>query len=443
MLLLGSIPGYSKSYSADRCDVRVEVKPDAGVLVTESMRFRFTGGPFTYVFRDLPLRAVDDIRDIETTVDGMPDQAEIRHGNPIRVRWVFSPVSDTMKTFTLRYRVLGVMQPGDTLSWHALPTRRDYRISSCRIELFYPDGHRPVSASVGRSRPEESADGLAFELSGIDDEKDLVLHAVFPAGSLVRETPVWQRAGAEQRRLFLKGMTEGVVLSAVIVLLLSLLVLRLRPPAHGAAPPAMPCSEPPDGTPPAMAARLLGHLDTTASQATLYDLARRGFLRIEPASKSRWTGREFVAIRTGGGSGTLAGHESALLSVFESGKVKLSEFAFRVGGSFSKALHRDMVAAGLLDEERQRSRRSILAVALVTLTAGVAIVVLGLVSKKGSPEFAGGLLSAGLGAVVAGFVALIAGALISPLPAVGAAAASRWRGFASFLKRMFTSEVLR
>ncbi|RPJ39636.1 MAG: DUF2207 domain-containing protein, partial [Chloroflexi bacterium] len=44
----------AKDYSAEQYDVVVQVQTDGSLLVTETIRFRFEGGPFTYVFRELP-----------------------------------------------------------------------------------------------------------------------------------------------------------------------------------------------------------------------------------------------------------------------------------------------------------------------------------------------------------------------------------------------------
>ena len=42
-----------KNYLAERFDVTIAVHPDGTMDINETIVFRFTGGPFTYVFREL------------------------------------------------------------------------------------------------------------------------------------------------------------------------------------------------------------------------------------------------------------------------------------------------------------------------------------------------------------------------------------------------------
>ena len=55
--------------------------------------FRFTGGPFTYVFRELAFNNLDEIDNIQASLDGLvlaqgaqPGQVEITTGQPIKGR---------------------------------------------------------------------------------------------------------------------------------------------------------------------------------------------------------------------------------------------------------------------------------------------------------------------------------------------------------------------
>ena len=61
LLIILAVPfsaGAAKSYRAERFDVDWNLT-EAGVLeVTETVVFRFEGGPFTFVYRDL-LRSLD------------------------------------------------------------------------------------------------------------------------------------------------------------------------------------------------------------------------------------------------------------------------------------------------------------------------------------------------------------------------------------------------
>ena len=53
-----------KTYSADRFDVDMIVQEDRSLFVEENVAFRFVGGPFSFVFRELPTDHTDGIVDI-------------------------------------------------------------------------------------------------------------------------------------------------------------------------------------------------------------------------------------------------------------------------------------------------------------------------------------------------------------------------------------------
>jgi len=94
-LLLCAIPlsvGAAKSYSAERFDVDWNLTESGLLEVTETVVFKFAGGPFTFVYRDLPTAYSDGIWDIEASLDGQPmpkgsqaGQVEIEWDNPIKV----------------------------------------------------------------------------------------------------------------------------------------------------------------------------------------------------------------------------------------------------------------------------------------------------------------------------------------------------------------------
>ena len=155
-LALCAIPysvGAAKSYSAERFDVDWNLTEDGLLEVTETVVFRFEGGPFTYVYRNLPTDYSDGISGIEASLDGriLPQgsqagQVEIDGNNPIEVTWHFPPTSDSTHTFQLKYRVAGVIrskQDEDLFWWNALPTDYEYSIESTTVRLTYPSGLQP------------------------------------------------------------------------------------------------------------------------------------------------------------------------------------------------------------------------------------------------------------------------------------------------------------
>ena len=149
-LLLSIAAQDDKSYSADRFDVNVVVQEDRSLFVEENVTFRFDGGPFSFVFRELPTDHTDGITDIVAGVDGVPwpqgtgpGQVEITGRDPIVITWHLSPTSDVVQNFTLSYRALGVVRQGDAgdvLDWQALPDEYEYDIASSTVTVSYPAG---------------------------------------------------------------------------------------------------------------------------------------------------------------------------------------------------------------------------------------------------------------------------------------------------------------
>ena len=61
----------AKSYSADRFDVDIAVQPDGALLVTETVVFRFVGGPFSTVLREIPTDLTDGVAQVTASMDGV------------------------------------------------------------------------------------------------------------------------------------------------------------------------------------------------------------------------------------------------------------------------------------------------------------------------------------------------------------------------------------
>src|SRR5512135_988146 len=109
MLLLAqqqAVP--AKDYNAESYDADIMVKEGGSLIVTETVTFKFVGGPFTYVFRNIPTAKTDSITIMSASMDDQTmqqgkgaGQVEITYDNPVKVTWHFAPVSDQMHTFVL------------------------------------------------------------------------------------------------------------------------------------------------------------------------------------------------------------------------------------------------------------------------------------------------------------------------------------------------------
>ena len=202
-LLLPASAGAAKDYWAERFDVDLEIQPDGALVVTETIVFRFEGGPFTYVFRDLAFTEIDEIDRLQASMDGevlpqgtAPGQVEIEAGDPLKVTWHFAPISDSTHTFTLVYRVQGAIRQlddADALIWRAIPEEHDYEIASSTITLRYPPTATLLEEPklLGRKATVETSDNqVVLTTRDIDEDEDVVVQALFAPGSVIASAPV-------------------------------------------------------------------------------------------------------------------------------------------------------------------------------------------------------------------------------------------------------------
>jgi hypothetical protein len=415
-LVACAVPVAAKSYSADRFDVTAWLLSDRSLTIEERITFRFEGGDYTYVFREIPQDRTDGVRDLEAEMDGVPFRTgagpgsiELKEGRSVRVTWRFAPTSGR-HTFTLRYRLAGAITQEDeenVLAWRLLPSTHAYRIDQAHAVAALPPGAslmgRPsVRPAEGHVSVDYAPDGQAAERIvtsandlGPDDSITLKLR-LSPAG-FTSTLPIWQREALERSR---RGPWLLAVAAAVLVLGLSWLAsfssAWRRSDVRVHARSARAAAQPQPLLPVAIATRLAGaSAGGPPFAATMVDLANRGVIGIaEAAGRRRLQGRRFVA-RLLRELPALRGHERAWIDVafgragtHRSAEVPLErlqrQFA-RGRNAFTLGVDEEMRQAGLVDPERVAARGSLVRAAVLTVVlalagTGVAIV---LVSRFG------------------------------------------------------------
>ena len=366
---------HAKSYTAERFDSTIQVLPGGAIEVTETLVLRFIDGTFTEVFRELPTRRTDGVEVLGAGMDEreMPigkgvDRVEVRGGSQVKTIWRFAPTSGTTHTFTLRYRVRGVVQQrdgNDVLEWRALPREHAYTIESSSIEISAPAAvlRRP---SISERRVDDftvdTADRLVrIHAQDIGRNGWIELHASYPGGAIITEPPLWQ-----QRQIAAQEIAPRWVMGAIALAIAGFLVLvaiRQRYDAPRREPSSAAALEAPDQLPPAMAGALASNGSVTAqhAMADLFSLADRGYLTVTE-SASRLGQRVFTLKRTAK-SGHLAPHERTLLDVVFDDKrgaldtVELSKARNHLAKrfrAFRDAIEQELSAAGLIDADRRR-----------------------------------------------------------------------------------------
>jgi hypothetical protein len=440
-----------KRFTVESFEAQAQVEPGGSLLVVERSTFRFEGGPFTETFRTFRRRRVDAIEVIEAGVDGRalpfgagPNEVEISGRSDITVTWRFDPVSDTTRTFTLRYRLRGVVEQrkrGDALRWSVLPHDRSYSIGDVRVFVTLPP-RAPLleepSAPFRRSRMEVSSESVSVRAADVRKDRALVMSLVFPPGSLIDAPPGWQVRRLEE----LRYAPIFVALAATIAVagIAGLLVLALgrrRPPV--APTGGSERTTPPDDLPVAVAGAILqpgARPSWPQALGTLFDVAQRGLIRIEETPGRR--GKSEFSVVLVSRPGDLRAHERALVShLFEDrgpgASTQLSRLTRLHGkfGRFSRPLKEEMRLAGLIDEERSRVQRNFRKAGIASV---IAAVVLLLSLAFAVPVFGPWPLLVGVAFAVVGVTSLVIASVFSPLSDRGAWHAAEWRAFASYLK---------
>lgn len=302
----------AKDYSADRFDAQITVQNDGTLLVQETVVFKFVGGPFTFVYRDIPTDKTDSIAIQSAYMDDRlfsegtgSDQVEIMQDNPIQVKWHFAPTSDATHTFVLNYLVQGVVQKeqnADALYWEALPTQYDYTIRSSTIMVTYPQQATLLDSPQvrqGIATISTVPNEVTFSASNLSANTSLEIGLRFAPGSLITQPPHWQQQQESVDALILPFFSAGIVVFLLGTFLLILYYRRQRRHIPFDVEQNARLSEPPDDLPPAIAGTLL-HSKPSWNQAlaTLFDLADRGIVGfvVTPYDKLgkgfRWEGEQ-------------------------------------------------------------------------------------------------------------------------------------------------------
>lgn len=442
-----------KSYDAQRFDVEIQTQPDGSLLVEENVTFRFQGGPFSYVFREIPTDHTDGVVNIVAGADGVvwplgtgPGQVEISGNNPIEVVWHLSPTANTTQTFTLTYQPLGVVRQNDEtdrLDWQALPDDYDYTIGSSRVTFIYPADYvlqKQPEVLAGEATVEVGTGQTVFTMQNLDPGDPLVTRLSFAPDTFTGSPPAWQTTAETQN-----SRAWIWVLGAVAALAGGLLaiIFGTRPRYSPPIKTKNLAQKPPIDLPPALAGYLFSQqIGWQHGLATLFVLAGRGLIEIEEIEQKKWyQGANFTITLLDRPAG-LVPHEEALLDLLFTDKagnqhdvILMSEMGRSITSSrwkgFSETLKADADKEGMVDHEAiLRGKR--MAVAGVILMF-LALPLMGLVFLFQVAYGFWPILFVGA-VFLAGMFITIAGATVSSLSQRGAQVAAAFDPFRRYLQ---------
>lgn len=466
MLLLAqqqAVP--NKDYSADRFDASITAQEGGSLIVTETVTFKFVGGPYTFVFRDIPTDKTDGISilsagmDDQTLQDGTgAGQVEINYGNPVKVTWHFAPVSDQTHAFVLTYRVLGVFQKAqdaDLLNWNALPTYYAYAIRSSTIIVSYPNQATLLGTPEvvrGSARVTTSPGKVTFTAHDLIPNTRLEIGLKFSPGSVITTMPRWQQLQEQAIALIPPYLFGGVAIFVFGSFCLIWYYRRCRRRSTFIEADTSPVTSPPEDLPPAIAGTLLSMTPNwNNALATLLDLARRGVLSISQSDEpKKWykAHSEFL-IELQFQSPDLRPHELGLLALlFENKKGMESSTSIshisRTYTSrrkhFNEPLKQEMTAMGLFDTERQHTRRRFGAISLFLLILSCIAVLLCLLF--GIPAGTWPIVFLPLGVIGVSMTAAVLWSMFSTFSDKGMQDSVRCKAFSNYLHDIIRGKEL-
>ncbi|MEO6887947.1 MAG: DUF2207 domain-containing protein [Ktedonobacteraceae bacterium] len=455
----------AKDYSADRFDAQIVMQQDGSLIVTETVVFRFVGGPFTHVFRDIPTDYTDGITVLSTSMDNQPQgsgaasvQIDTSSNSQVEVTWFFDPTSDQAHTFVLRYRVQGVVQKtanADALYWNALPTSYEYAIRSSTITVSYPEKASllaPPEVRQGSAQVSTSPNQAVFSASNLDPDTPLEIGLRFRPGSVIATAPLWQQVQERTAALTVPSLVGGPLffLLGTFGFVWYYRRPRRRIPITRSATSLL--EEPPGALSPAIASALVNPgnaADWHSALGTLFALAARGVLRISD-KKLHGAGDQApdFSIQRQSMPEDLRPYELGLLQILFPARKATSILVSHIGPLytghaewFTAPVKQELLDMGLLDARRQRIRSRLGGLAwlvlLIALPAGVLSLLFGI------PTGTWPLVSLALGLLLSCIVGLILRAKYSLLSDQGAQAAADWQAFSRYLRTPWRGQAER
>ena len=460
-----------KSFHWTEWNIDVVLQPDGSLAVTETQTLDFSGAPFTFGFRSIPVGRAgnnDGIRDVsvregdlvyrESSSNAAGTFEVVDQGDETRINWYFDPALGE-NTYTFSYIVDGAVRAGtadegsgDQIFWTVIPSDAPARIDASRTTITLPEGVYPqrftgtedylveayindVATSDVAITVSEDERTIVYEtLRALMPGEKLDVRVQFPHGLLPIVTPAWQ---ASEQRDDVVGL--GVLAVSLLLLVggplgvLLLWYLRGRDPQLGIVVPDY-VTEPPDALPPAIVGALIDEkVDMQDIISTLIDLAHRGYLTMEEKEK-----RGYQYTRTAKPDSDLREYERTFLArVFRGEETRslssLQNKFYSAIPELKRQIDEAIVAEGLLPRAPQNVRTIYTVLAAAVLVLGVAsLFLIGIFLGNNA-----GLACFPMMAIVGTAIALFIAARHMPRKtAKGAEAAAKWQAFKTYLKNI-------
>lgn len=371
----------AKSYHLSDYDVEIDVAANGDLHVAERLTYSFDKGTFTYAHREIPVHRFDRIEFVSlTSPDGMfnIDKQRVRDGwtRELELKWSF-PRTSGSRTFRIRYVAEGVLiGRGDrhVLDWAAVGDDWDVSIFDVDVVVRLPGEMESAVTTrpAAKTSVRDDRTEVAFRRDRVDRGDGFRVVVEFPRMDGVRE------ASPDDTPDYALVVTPGLVGVAFLLAGLWWRVARVERKAASGRAVSWPAPE--IGVAEATCLAHFGQRARRSVMAIIFDLARRGILRVHARAKEGFFGaRSFeIEVRRHGGTEDLAAWERKVVKELNADP-RLKKLGER-SGKISRII--DDVRDGLRDRGLISSDREALRAKWLTgsaLLAAVATIFFGIV----------------------------------------------------------------
>lgn len=316
-----ALQGQSKSYSIPEIRTSVDITEDGLVQINEERTYIFSGS-YSWADYRLPLRGFSEIRNIRVSEDDrsyinenneQPGTFSVsREENSVVVRWNYN-AEDTTRIFNISYELTDAMVIGPEWSeffWNYIASGREKATDLLEIDLNLPQAVPSDSIHIWTRGPDEKISvtertgGYRARAIDLSRNQSFRIRMLFPTRLLNRqmvditdpsltlesvtqseEERMVQIQEERERDAFYRALTdEAVVLIGILSIGIFILIYRKYGTRHSTG--TISDRETvmiPDDLPPAVIGRFLSSGMSTGHHvvATIFDLARRGYYKIE------------------------------------------------------------------------------------------------------------------------------------------------------------------
>jgi len=283
------------SYYYDSIEIDIKINPDSTFEVIEKQIYNLDGS-FGYFYRDIALKGLDHVSDIEVfNSEGRKlDENEYKisyKNNKENIRWDFirRVFSDELKSWVIKYKVhggVGFYENWDEIYWNAIFEDRDVVVKKAEVLVHLPQEFEKEKITqklfIGRlgskieSNNYEVVDKQTIRFWGYNIEPDNFLTIVAS----------WPKGAVRKPFLYREQIINWIVLLVALVLPIFTFVRMFNLWKKEGKDPKIKKTiiahySPPGNLPPALFGVLMDqNVDMKDILATVVDLAVRGYLRI-------------------------------------------------------------------------------------------------------------------------------------------------------------------